>query len=389
MKPLAPLPLRTISLSAITLVAIAFCFLPDAVRASDERAKKLAALLKPAAQSSKGTDKDLEAAKNTTIRIIEQLQASTRTNGPSAESLIATAYRRRTDVGPMETIITRAALLDNWRTADALGLFDDNHHFKPIITRGPDQGKTALMEYIVPPSHLPEMSKHPANVRIVGPGEVRAKASDGVEVVLSDRENANREQFQRMMSESKARVESQKIEAGTKFGSAGLTAEQEREKFLGAMRRAGDAAKAPPNITLRARKGASPSHGTKYRWRVDTEVVNGSDHPTKIKLEYWMVGVTDEKGLYYLMKNGAVDLELLPGQTKQVELWTDAEGSYRNKVGALDGLPKKQWPKAKVSFRGYLLRAMHETGEVATFGTDQYLAGYLEADGEHKVGDLK
>ena len=311
------------------------------------------------------------------------LQHSDRTNGPSAESLIETAYRFRSDVAPLEQLITTSALLRNWREAQALGLFSDKFSFKSIITRGPDKGKVALIEYIVPPEHIPHMSRHPANVRIVSPSKKR----EGDGKTLTAREASHLEQFRQMMTESKARAERIQNAKGAKFANAGLTVEQENEKWIGQMRKAGDAGKAVPTIIVRARKGASPAHRTKYRWRVDSEVVNTSRHPTKVKLEYWLVGITDNKDIHYAMAKNSQELQLLAGQTKQVTLWTAPEKSYKNKAGQLDGLPKRQWPSAKIMFRGWIVRVVHGKEVVATETTDLGLERYLHD--KDKLGRLK
>ena len=379
-----PLPTVAASLALIAITAFGLC-LPDSALAADDRARKLAPLLKPAPRSAKGTDKDIAAPKKVTISVIQHLQASNRTNGPSAESLIETAFRMREDVAPLEALLTAATMISNWREAQALGLFDDNHRFQPIITRGPDEGKTALIEYILLPRHMPEMSKHPANVRIVTPSKKRN--DDGQ--ALTEREIAYGQQFTKMIAEATARNERLKVEQGTDLGVAGITTDEEHKKWQYDMEAAGDAAKAAPRINLRARKGASPAHKNQYRWRIDAEAANASQHPTEIKLEYWLVGITDEKNLHYLMKKGEEKLELRAGQVKSLTLWTGKESSYKSKAGELDGLPKKQWGKAKVIFRGYMLRAVHETGEVAVLAPDRHLAHYLATDGGKSTGDLK
>ena len=380
MKPHFSIPVLAISAALLTTIVW-----PSSLMANDDRAKRIAPFLKPAPQSAKGTKKDIEAPKNATIRIIELLQTSDRTNGPSAESLIETAYRQRRDVAPLEQLITTSALLRNWREAQALGLFSENYQFKSIISRGPDKGKVALMEYIVPPEHIPHMSKHPANVRIVSPS--RKRQDDGK--TLNGRETSHLEQFRQMMTEAIARAERIKNAKGANFASAGLTVEQENEKWVGAMRKAGDAGKAVPTVIVRARKGASPAHASKYRWRVDSEVVNTSSHPTKVKLDYWLIGITDIKDIHYAMAKKTQDLQLLAGQTKQVTLWTSAENSYKSKAGQLDGLPKKQWPSAKIKFRGWIVRVVHGKEVIGTETTDLGLEQYLKDGGDRKLGSLK
>ncbi len=375
-----------------TLSALTFCTAlliagtpGNIARAADEKARKLSALLKAPPRSPKGSAKDIAAAKRTTIRVIEILQASNRTNGPSAESFIDTAYSFRDEIGPTEKMVTAAAYLRNWRDAEALGLFDQYHHFQSIIQKGPDKGKNALVEYIVPPSELPQMSKHPANLRIIGPSQKRPEG----ELQLSARENAHRGQFEQMLNETRVRGERLKVERGTAYTSSGISPDEEHKRWQAAMDAAGEQAKAAPNISLRARTGATPAHKTKYRWRLDAEVINASRHPTKIKLEYWLIGITDKKNRHYIMQKGVKDVELVAGEIEEITLWTGAEGSYRNKSGELDGLPKKQWRTAKVTFRGYVFRAIHETGEVATFATDRNLMQYLDENSDQNLGDLR
>jgi len=369
------------------LAAALFVISPagDIARAADEKARKLSSLLKAPPRSAKGSAKDIAAAKKTTIRVIEILQASNRTNGPSAESFIDTAFSFRNEIGPSEKMVTAAAYLKNWRDAEALGLFDEYHRFQPVIQSGPDKGKNALVEYIVPPSELPQMSKHPANIRIIGPSR---KRPDG-EVKLTARESAYRGQFERMINETAVRAERLKAERGTTFTSSGISHEEEHKRWLAAMETAGEKAKATPNIRIRASTGATPAHKNKYRWRLDAEVMNTSRHPTKVNLEYWLIGMTDKKNIHYLMKKAAIDVELLAGEIEELELWTGSEGGYRNKSGEIDGLPKKQWRHAKVSFRGCVIRVTHETGEVATFASDRNLMQYLNENSDQHLGDLR
>ena len=360
----------------------------DSLQAADERAKKLSGSLKPIPFSPKGTDKDIAGPKNQIVKVIEQLQISNRGNGPSSESLIEKAYSFRDDIGSLEKDITANSYLRNWKEAQALGLFDDENRFSYIIKRGPETGKTVSVEYIIPPSIMPEMSKHPANVRIVSPGKKRSEKITG-ESQLDGRERAYRDQFAQMIEGTQGKRELNKIEAGTEFTSTGISPDEELKRWKNAMEAAGEAAKAAPEINLRARKGASPSHKSGHRWRIDVEVFNTSRQPTEIQLEYWLIGITEEKRIYYLMKKGSVPVKLIAGATKDLPLWTNSEGSYKAKSGELDGLPKKQWRNAKIAFRGFMLRAVHATGEVAIFAPDQRLLDYLDEETDRKPDDLR
>ncbi len=357
----------------------------DIANAADEKARKLSGLLKAPPRSAKGSAKDIAAAEKTTIKVIEILQASNRTNGPSAESFINTAYSFRDEIGPTEKMVTAAAYLRNWRDAEALGLFDEYHRFQPVIQNGPDTGKNALVEYIVPPSDLPQMSKHPANLRIIGPSKKRPEG----DIQLTARESAYRGQFEQMINETTIHGERLKADKGAVFTSLGISPEEEHKRWQAAMDAAGEQAKTAPNISLRASTGATPAHKSKYRWRLDIEVINASRYPTKVNLEYWLIGITDEKNLHYIMKKSVAEVELVAGEIEELTLWTGSEGSYRNKSGELDGLPQKQWRHAKVSFRGCVLRVTHETGEVATFATDRNLMQYLDETSDQNLGDLR
>jgi len=384
--PHPPLTLLRISTTLVLSIAILmFSSAGNIARAADEKARKLSGLLKPPPRSAKGSAKDIAVAQKTTIRVIEILQASNRTNGPSAESFIDTAYSFRNEIGPTEKMVTAAAYLRNWRNAEALGLFDEYHRFQPVIQKGPDSGKHALVEYIVPPSELPQMSKHPANIRIIRPG-LKRPAGD---IQLTARENAYREQFEKMINETAVRGQRLKVERGTRFTSTGVSPEEAHKRWQAAMDAAGEQAKQAPNISLSSRSGASPAHKNKYRWRLDTEVINTTRHPTKITLDYWLIGMTDKKNIHYLMKKGSQEIELVAGEIKELELWTGSQASYRNKSGQIDGLPAKQWRHAKVSFRGCVLRATHETGEVATFATDRNLMQYLDETSDPRLVDLR
>ena len=387
---MTPVPLQfnlqrfALCTAIVVFSASALC-LPNRAFGNDERARKLAPLLKAAPRSAKGTKADIGAPKDVTIKIIEQLHTSNRTSGPSAQSLIETAYRFRPDVAPLESLLTTATLVDNWREAEALGLFDDNNRFHPIITRGPDKGEPVAIEYIVLPEHMPEMSKHPANVRLVPPSRKRL----GKGKTLTEREVAYRDQFTRMIEEAIKRAERLIVEKGTNFGAAALTPEEEHERWLGSMRRFGEEAKETPNVTLRARTGATPAHANKYRWRIDVEVANITGHPSEVQLQYWLVGISDKKNRHYAMKKATLKVELLPNQVKQLTLWTGPKSSYGKKAGAMDGDGKYKGKNAKVIFRGYLLRAMHGKTEVATLAPDLNLRQYLTKGSGQSVASLK
>ena len=89
------------------------------------------------------------------------------------------------------------------------------------------------------------------------------------------------------------------------------------------------------------------------------------------------------------MKTGTKKLQLREAQVAEVDVFTRAQKSYKNKADDLDELSKKERKKSKVRYRGFAVRIHHEQGLAGTFASDAHLLHYeTEDDGDMLVDGL-
>ena len=297
-------------------------------------AKALARHLAPSAPAKKFNPADKEKLKNRMIAAIEQVNASYRGNGPNPESFLDKALEFRPDVGPWEELMGSRAVINAWREAHSMDLLDEDGKFGDRIYKGRHQGGRVVFELIIPGEVYAPGSNQLANLRLVPDSEKRTEV-----VELDHRELAFQEQLTKLVDERTDRMiaankakQAKKEEAkrqGPATNALGQSQKKQDKIWEEAVAAAGDAANKPPNIRVQGAKEASPSKMNQNRWRVGARVHNASSHPTEVKAEVWLLGITDRKRDYYVMSRSEHTLKLRQGEARELDLFTRAESSYK------------------------------------------------------------
>ena len=334
-------------------------------------AQALAKHLAPTPPATKAEPGDLARLKDRMIVIIDALETSARTAGPPPESLITKAYDFREDVPGVEQLLTRNAVLSAWREANARGLFNEAGKYSGDITKGRGAGGECVFELVVPGDVYPPASNQLANLRLV---PVESKRNPGS--ALSTREVSFHRELIGMIAEKGRSAELARFENPEPTNALGMTEKESVALWQKAMDEAGEAGKEKPNLRLQTGVNGTPSHMTAERWRTVTEVVNNSSPPTEITVDIYVIGNTWKKRDYYLMAKSSHVLKLRASESRSLELFTKAEGSYKNPSDDRDGLSKEERGKSKVRYRGIVVVAKHGKDVISFIGTDQRLTEF-------------
>lgn len=346
----------------------------------DGDAKRLSSLLAPAAPA-KSPQKDVGKVAERMISILEILERSSRSSGPSPDSLLSKALECRSDVGRWEAMIVTHSILTSWREAKAMGLFEDSGDFSRRIRKGRASGGEAVFEHVVPAETYPPASNQLANLRLVPVEKMRAS-----ETPLTTREAAFQDQLVKMIEERTEQAARRAYIKNTpKLPNQGPTnamgetkADQERLWKEAAEKAGAEAVAQMPTIRVRGKMEATPSRKTGNRWRVRVYVENLSSHPTEVEAQVWLVGTTYKKRDSYLMSETTHTLRLRPGEGRMLDLYTKSESSYKGKADDHDELSKEESARSKVRYRGYAITVQHEQGLAAFTGSDQRMTGYVD-----------
>lgn len=375
------LPPRKISFLLLATFSM-LCGQLTAAPRMNPRAKALAKHLGASPFSKKVNSGDLAKVKKRLVPILNILEATKRTNGPSPKDLLVQAYAFRKDVGAHEASITSAALISNWELARATGLFADGI-YTDRISNGSDRGEKIQMEHNVIPGKMPLFSTHLANVRLIEPSKKRGKDAE-----MSERDAAYQNQLAAITQEIKANIGLRKLDKPLKLNSVGQTMKEAEKRYQQEVKIAGKAAKEMPGIRLEGKVMATPSHKSGQRWRVEASILNVSRIPTTIELEWYVIGITEKKRQRYIMAKGKQPLKLRKGQDITIELYTKSKKSYKNQADDMDGLSKAERKKSKVRFRGFVFRVNHKKGVVQIAASDKLLHGFLGDDASKGISSL-
>lgn len=334
-------------------------------------AQALEKLLSPTPAAKKVDPADLSKLRSRMIALIENLEASSRTNGPGPESILTKAINLRGDLAGVERLLTFDAVLNAWREANARGLFNEIHKYTGDITKGRGTGQSCVFELIVPAETYPPASNQLANFRLVPEAEARAR-----DAPLSPRETSYHQELIGMIAEKERSAELARFENPDPTNALGFTEKEALERWEKAMTSAGEKGKQRPNIRLECRVDGTPSHMTQQRWRTETEVLNFSAFPTEVTVEIHLLGYTDKKHDYYLMAKKSETLKLLPNESRVVELFTKAEGSYKKAADTHDELTKAEIAQSRVRYRGFVVLAKHGKDVISFIGSDQRLLDF-------------
>lgn len=362
----------------VLLASLSLCITGKSEAASkiNRRAQEIAKLIRPVPPTKKYNPASLEKLGKQMSQIVELMEDSYRSSGPSPESLLEKAFSFQEGIAQIEEMILHHTLLNAWREASAAGLFDRDGKFQPTATAGRGIGDKFLFEYIIPGELYPEASNQLANIRLVRETEKRGESSE-----LSARENAFRTNLEKMISEKIEGVKIAKYENGPKTNSLGQTEAEHLAIWKAEMEKAGEATKEKPRIKVEGSVAASPCHATKDRWRIECEVINISQ-PTEVKVEIWLIGYTEKKRIHYIMAKSEHQLKLRSGEIRKFDVYTKNQGAYKQKADDADGLTKKERPHSRVKFRGYAIRVSHEKGVVRLAGNDRTMLRYADPEDE-------
>ena len=334
-------------------------------------AKALATLLAPTPSSPGDKPADFGNLRQRMIALVEAVEASNRTNGPGPESIVSKAYDFRDDVGNIERLLSGNAILGVWREAHARGLFNDFGKFNGEITKGRGAGSACTFELIIPAGVYPQVSNQIANVRLVPEESKRNPESP-----LSLREESYRAELVKMLAEKNRTAAVTRFENPPPTNALGVTRQESLALWQKAMDEAGEAGKRPPNIRLEGKVTGTPSHPTRQRWRVETEVINFSVHPTETTIEIYLIGYTEKKRDYYLMAKSSHTLKLRANESHHLEVFSKAESTYKKAADDRDALSKEERSQSRVYFRGFVVVAKHGEGVVTYIGSDQRLTEF-------------
>ena len=353
----------------------------------DPAAKALARCLVPSRPTDKFNPADTEKLSLRMITAIEMAHSSDRGNGPGPESLLDKAFEFRPDVGPWERLMVSRAVINAWSEASAMGLFDKDGKFGERIYKGRHEGSRVVFELIIPGEAYPPGSNQLANLRLIPDSKKRTKVKEP-----DHREVAFQEQLAKLVNErqdyalaANKAMQAKKEEAKRGAPAANTLGQSQKEQdkiWEEAVALAGDSAKMPPNIRVQGTKEASPSKMNRNRWRVGARVHNSSSHPTEVKAEIWLLGITDRKRDYYVMSRSEHTLKLRQGEARNLDIFTRAENSYKNKADDHDGVPKKERKRTKVNYHGFAIRVFFDGDLVASTASNARLASWVSPGGD-------
>ncbi len=350
----------------------------------DKNAQHLARSLTSTPPAKKANPEDLKKLKSRMIAIIEVVEESDRSGSTNAESLVDKAMYFREDMGDYEKMVTSNAILNAWEDASHYGLFNKHGKFEDRITRGRYSGDPVVFELIIPAERYPKGSNQLANLRIVPVKEKREKGGK-----MDSRDLAFGHQLVKMVDEKQSFGAMKKREAPIATNSLGETREQSKNSWELALKESEGALERVPRIRIKSSINGSPSKMNQYRWRLVSTIRNASVHPTEVTVTVYMLGQTEEKRAYYLLAKKEHTLQLRQNEIREIETFTQSEGSYKHKAGILDGMHPKAARNGKVDYRGNIIIAKHKGKVVAFHGSDARLLKF--ADEENKdfsLGDL-
>ncbi len=350
----------------------------------DKNAQRLAKSLASTPPAKKANPEDLKKLKAQMIAIIVVIEESDRSGNTNAESLMNKAMYFREDMGDYEKMVTSNAIINAWEDARHHGLFNKHGKFEERITTGRHSGDPVIFELIVPAERYPKGSNQLANLRIV---PLKEKRKDGDE--MDPRDLAFGHQLVKLVGDKQSFGAMQKREAPIATNSLGETKEQSKNSWERALKESEGALERVPRIRIESSINGSPSKMNQYRWRLTTNIRNASVHPTEVKVTVYMLGQTEKTSEYYLLAKKEHTLQLRQNEIREIETFTKSEGTYKHKVGILDGLPKKTAKNGKVDYRGNIIIAKHKDKVVAFHGSDARLLKFAdEANKEFSLAGI-
>jgi len=287
---------------------------------NNPRAVALARELKPA-PLTKGSVGDLQPTGERLLRILTILKASSQSNGPSAPDLLNRAYNLREDLNGSLQSSCQVNIHRQFEQAQLLGLFDEKGKLQRKISKGRDTGKDVQFEYVVPLNVCPEFSKSLANIRLIGPSDVRTsdKPYD-----LDARTVETAKRYMKIAESMGVHRAAEKVDAARESRAKGLydmgmTKAEHHKIWQERVDKDPEVLKNKPNIHSLVRKTVTRvGYG---RHEITAHLNNRCLHPTEIEIELVMIGIDllkDNKP--FSLRTHKEKIKLLENETREVIL---------------------------------------------------------------------
>ena len=367
------------------LVGLALMGTETSQAANYPAAKSLANHLRPQGLTPSADPDGLRKASEQIGRILTGMEQSQVSGGPGADDLLKTAYEFFVpQVGPVHRNVAVGSLKAMWMEARGLGAFDDKNQFTGKITKGADSGKACVFEYIAPMNLAPQFSRDVANVRLVAPSRKRA---DGAKP--DTRELAYVNALKAVERESAGLKKIASIEEGPQTNAVGQTRKEAEDLWKEQVKRDGDKLQEKPSILVLCRLLSTPSKRTDYKWVIQAEVTNLSQHATEVDVQCIFVGTTDKFRKNYVMGEPKVKLQMRGGQAEKLQFETPLnEGGYKSRTDDYEQLSKKERGISEANYRGAIVRVIHAKGDAGAVATDPVMLNMLKEEAEVKLDSL-
>jgi len=322
------------------LVLIAALVLGPVVEArqpKNAKALNLAKLLQPGKMDESTDASHLTEVETRLIAALNALEKSSLAAGPPPKDLLKQAYAIRSDTDVEYANLARSAIYDAWQEARSLGLFEVGGVFNRTIEKGPDAGKEAVFQYIIPVKYVPAFSRSFCNVELKPPAKQRVSDDPskfdsrmiGYGKML--RSYAKRKG---LAMDREAKVAKRPTPAANHRKRGGRVyslnrSKAEYEARWSELRKANPgSADRRPNISAKIERKSSPSrkNGRKYIQTVTFE--NRSDFPTEIIFKLCFIGKRD--GEYISLLRTTNTVKILPGDKYESQKsFSPGKASYR------------------------------------------------------------
>jgi hypothetical protein len=358
--------------ACLVFLLLAAALLPPIASARvNVQADNLSKLLVPKPAKNAVGPKDLSNTESRLIDVLELIEKSNISSGPPAEDLLENAVHLNLKhlLSKKRTILTIGNVMRAWRSAHYLGLFTDNGKFRRKITKGADQGKNCIIEYIVPAKSAPAFSTDLANLRIVEPSKARPPKAGN----LTPEDQNALGQFKTIEKEALQGLPD----------AMGRTQADNLKLWKAEVEATDDALSLPPSIRIEGGLTSSPSSINDFKWRVSLEMINLSRHPTEVTVEcYILCSQGDNSDKLFVFSEHTDTVKLRSTEVWEKEYWTksigrnphdkdSAKGANKGKTkdNDEDDKKRKKGKKGKKpplpEMRGWMARVLHNGKTVA------------------------
>lgn len=321
---------------------------PSVEAKQNAKAISLARLLQPGKMDGSTDASHLTEVETRLIAVMNALEASSRTAGPPPKDLLKRAYAMRNDTSVEYANMARTSIYDAWQEARSLGLFDGGGVFSPTIVKGPDTGKPAVFQYIIPVKYVPAFSRSFCNVELKPPTKRRVSDDPskfdtrmiGYGKML--RSYAKRKGLA-MDKEAKRQAEVAKRPKPTPSQRTLAANHRERDGRIYSLNRSKaeyearwselrkadpGSADRSPNISTKITRKSNPSKKSRGKYIQVVTFENRSNFPTEITFKFCFIGKLD--GAYTSLLRKTKTAKILPGDKyESQESFASGKADYR------------------------------------------------------------